>query len=304
MPTLLLVATAFTGVSVFFLYQWLAQSSALKNMTIIERTNAEIADSRLRFDKVSLRDRITTALRDAGFGENITLPLGAWLLLDLIILLGLTLIGLGGIAGLIISLPVSGGVVVIVTSTLSSRKRRAVNRQLTQCLELVAGQLEAGNGAMAALESVLPSLPNPLQGEIMAALEVSGVNTDIVETFKVLGEKYPSRSINLVTSAFEVNRDEGGQISPAIRQAADTMLKDRELNEETDAEISQTRSEFWVIVSTIAFIVVLMFMSQASAKPDPYTNVGAIIVLILAGANFAFGIYRGLRIFARAKGSI
>jgi Flp pilus assembly protein TadB len=304
MTTLVLGAIALIGVSVFFFYQWIATSAAVKKMTVIERANAEIADSRRRYNRSSWRERAAAAISEAGLGENIALPLAAWLLLDLLIIVALTVVGVGGIFGAIVSFPVSGATVVLVTGTLAARKRRAVNRQLVQCLQLIAGQLEAGNGAMAALESVIPSLPEPLRGEIMAALEVSGVNSDIVVTFRALAEKYPSRSLNLATAAFEVNRDEGGQISPAIRQAADTLMKDRELNEETDAEISQTRSEFWVIVGTIAFIVILMFMSQARNATDPYENPGAIVALTVAGANFAFGIFRGLRIFAKAKGSV
>lgn len=300
---ILLVALVM-GLSVFFIYQWLATSSAVRSMTVVERATAEVADARRRRDHQTLYSRFDSAMVQLGLNERSILPFAAWLMLDLVIVVTLLMLGVGGVVGIVASVPVSALLVLWLLATYNARRKRTVNRQMIQLLQLIAGQLEAGNGPMAALETVLGSMSDPLHTELSGALAESGVTPDIVTAFQLLGQRFPSKSLALVTSAFEINREEGGAISPAIRQAADTMARDQELNEETLAEISQTKSEFWVIVGIISGIVVAMFLNESGASTNPYANPGAIVVLTLGLANFAWGIYRGLRIFAKARGSV
>ena len=304
MSVLTLVGSVLFGIAIFYVYQWLATSSTVSKMTENERFQAEVDEFRQRHDQTTWRGRLNAFLLSLGLNEGSRLPFFAWLLLDLAAVAALEALGVTGVAGVLLSVLVSGGIVVMVLTRLAGRRRLALNRQLVQALSLLATQLEGGTGPNAALRLVLESMPDPLHTELGAALEASGTSDDPAEAFRLLGEKYPTRAVKLVTSAFEINRDEGGPIAPAIRQAATSLMRDRELNEETLAEISQSRAEFWGIVSIIGGIAIVEFAIQNSSTLHPFHNAVAIVFLVLGVANFIFGVVRGLRIFTKARGSI
>lgn len=303
MTAITLAAAALSGVAVFFLYQWLAISNDVRSMSVTELVNAEILEQRRRRQRPALSDRWNAALVEMGFHERSLLPFAAWMVLYLVCYTVLTLLGATGVIGLILSLFVAGFVVFIVISSMARRRHRAVNRQLVQMLDLVAGQLESGNGAVAAVETVASTMPEPMHTEMSAALAASGVSPDPMVAFQLLGQKFPSRAINLIVGAFEVNRDEGGQIAPAIRQAASSLRRDRDLNEETVAEIAQSKGEFWAIIGLVGGITLMLVLSQDHGTHHPFTTGFGLIAILFGVANFAVGIYRGLRIFTKARGS-
>ena len=226
---------------------------------------------------------------------------GATLMYALVMLI---MIGLGlnaAVAG-VLAVAVCFLTVWGILRAIVERKRRLFRRQLLQALTLMASQIEAGSGPKRALEQIVAQLEDPLGEELGAALAQTVASKDLVGALRDLSVRYPSRAFSMFIAAMEIDEMQGGSLAPALRQAAALLSRDFELVEEAQAELSQTRSEFFIVTGIIGFICVFMFEAGGQAAHDAYTSFIGIVILSIFIANFAFGIFRVLKLLSKAKG--
>lgn len=304
MTILIAPAAIAVGAFVYFVINWVAASSRYRSATSIEKAQAEIDAAKAREDRKDLAERIRLWLLLKGWYYNLTPLVGMWLLLYLVVGVALNLFGVPNVAAVVMAVPVSFGVAFIALSRLSERRRRAFNRQLLQALRQLAGKIEGGVGPQRALEQITPSLPDPLRSEMSATLETTVASKDLVSALKELSVRYPSRALSMVIAAFEMDRDKGARIEPALRQAAEILDREFELASETAAELSQTKMEFYAIIGIIATITGIMLMGGPAIARQAYHSIGGIIILCAFGAWFAFGVHRAVRIFNKARGEL
>lgn len=296
-------AVAF-GACVFFIWTWVASRSRYSSATAIERASAEIEDARAREDRPGPRELLRAWLLRKGWYYDLTPLVSLWLLVYVVGGVALSLIGLPTVLTVILALPVSCGVAFISLSRLSDLRRRAFNRQLLQALRQLTGKIEGGVGPQRALEQVTPSLPEPLRGEMTAALEATVASKDLVGALQDLEARFPSRALAMVIAAFEMDRDKGARIEPALRQAGEILEREFELAGETAAELSQTKMEFYGIIGIIGTITLVMLMGGPAIAQQAYHSALGIVILAMFGGWFAVGILRAVRIFNKARGDL
>jgi Flp pilus assembly protein TadB len=298
---LMIVAALAAGGAVYFSIEWIGSILRRRNLTYLERTALEVDATAYRDSRTSLKDRLRILVREVGWNNDLFVPLVAITFVYLLVASALRLGGLGPATAPAVALPLAALAVRQIIATLKVRRRRTFNRQLVQALELLAGQMEAGNGVQRALEMLTPTMADPLRSEFEAALEATVASKDLVEALRDVGTRYPSRALNLFIAALDIERNTAGQLGRPVREAANLLRNEFELTAELKAETAQQRMAAWVMVLGIGGISAMLLLGlDRSAFATP-VGLGA---LGLASANFVFGITRIMGMIRSIEGGL
>lgn len=288
------------GGAVYFVIEWIGALLDRRNLTYLERTALEVDEVSDRSGR-SIAQRIAEAAAGVGWYGDISVPLAAVTFAYLLCAALLRLIGLGPTAAGAVALPFAVLAVRQGMQALVGRRRKAFNRQLVQGLELLAGQMEAGNGVQRSLEVLVPTMPDPLRGEFEAALEATVASKDLVEALRDIQSRYPSRALSLFIAALDIERNTAGQLGRPVREAANLLRGEFELTAELKAETAQQKMAAWVMVLGIGAITVALLLGLD--RSSFATPVG-IIALCVAAANFVFGIFRIGSMIRKVEGGV
>lgn len=304
MSALTVVASILFGGSVYFFFRWTQQWREEAAKTELERRRERIDAETRKMLREPARVRVRRSLSSWGWEGDLA-PL--FLAASLIYLLLSVVVGAVGVRGPLafaLAFPMSLLIVGLFNQSLVSRRQRAFHRQLMQALDLFAAQLKAGMSAVRAMEQVLPSLPQPLRGELSVALEQHRAARPLGDALDDIQQRYPSRAMQMLVVAVRIDEERGGKMADALEQAAENVRRDFELGAEAQAELAQEKAQFYGILAILALFV---FFTIGRAEPDQreaYFNGGGAVFMIIAGANVAFGIFRVLRTFKKARGEI
>jgi len=286
----------------FFLVRGIQGKAALRSMTNLEVLRAERDAATARENRMPARQRANEMLRRNGYDGDLFPVVAAMGFLYLFAIVLLRVIGLAYPYGAFVALPAAVGIAGSVVAVAARRRRRKFNQQLVELLDLLASQVASGHGAHKALTIVVPTMQEPLRAEMSGVLEDYRATKDLVGALTLLAEKYPSRAMAMFVSALEIDRAEGQAIGPALKQAADLLKRDFALAAEANAEISQTRGEFFGVIGILGLIAGKMIFGSGSQAGHAYTSGVGLIVLVVGFANVLFGIWRFLRLLNSARG--
>jgi Flp pilus assembly protein TadB len=286
---LLIVGALAAGGAVYFTIEWIGALLDRRSLTYLERTALEVDAVSDRSGRPGVRGRLVAAASQAGWNGDLSVPLAAVTFLYLLCAAALRLAGLDVFAATAVALPVAAAAVRQFGRTLHTRRQRTFNHQLVQALELLAGQMEAGNGVQRSLEMLVPTMSDPLRSEFEGALEATVASKDLVEALRDIQVRYPSRALKLFIAALDIERNTAGQLGRPVREAANLLRGEFELTAELKAETAQQKMAAWVMVLGITGISgALLLGLDRSAFATPL----GVVALSVAAANFAFGIFR------------
>lgn len=296
-----IVGLAAAGVG-YFLTSWLFSLSSHKRATLIQRANATIAEAKRLEQKQGLRARIHEMAGRRGWTGTLTPLLAGFLFLYIGALLILSAVGLGLLVGAIAGVPLCLGISWTIVRRIDGRRKELFRRQLLQALDLLASQIEAGSGPQRALTQIVNQIDNPLGEELERTLAEATASKELIPALEDLYWRYPVKALAMLIAAFEIDQQVGSKLGPVLRSAAVTLSREFELTAEAQAEVSQTRSEFYIVAGIILFICFYTFAMGGPVVTDAFHSPAGIIVLALAGLNFAWGIFRITRILSKASG--
>jgi tight adherence protein B len=288
--------------TLFFLVRGIQMRSSFKDQSKLEIKRAELDAARARDEKLSPRQRFRAALIRAGYDGDMFPFVALMAFLYLAVTASLHVIGMSTLTSSLAALPAAGAVVISYNTYVSSLRRRRFNEQLVELLELIAGQIEAGSGAQKALETVVPTMQEPLRGEMSRVLDAQVASKDLIGAIRELSVRYPSRAFELFIAALEIDRADGHAIGPALHQSADLLKGEFRLAAEANAELSQSRMEFLLILAILGGIGAKMLFSGDPQRHAAYVSPIGLILVIVAGANVAFGVFRFLRMINNIRG--
>jgi tight adherence protein B len=297
--TLAAIAAIAGAATVYFAVEWVAATVRRRNMTYLERTALDVEDDAR--DSRSAFTPLWRILDEFGWYGDPALPVLGVAAVYLAVAAALKTVGVGGLVGTLVALPVSVGVVRQLLGTLRRRRQRQFNRQLVQALELLAGQMEAGNGVQRSLEMMTPSLPDPLRSEFETALEATVASKDLVDALRDVGGRYPSKALALFITALDIERMTSGQLGRPVREAADLMRREFELSGELSAETAQQKLAAIVMVLGITGICAALI---AGLDTEAFTSPLGFTLLAVGGANFVFGIHRVAKMLRSIEGGV
>lgn len=300
---LIALVTLAVGAATYFGVSWLVMARQYRSMTRIEQREAIIKEQAKEQDKKPLPDRVRLWLNKNGWNsQDLTPPIALIAFLYLGVTGAAVGIGLNTFFAPLLALPASVGIVATYLGRNAARRRLAFNRQLFHALQLVAGQIEAGSGAQRALEQITPNLQDPLRSELTATLNKTVASKDLIAAMRELEERYPSRALTIFINALEIDRDKGGSIAPALREAADVLQADFELSAEAKSELATTKAEFYGVIGVIGTIIAFVYAQLDPSTYELYLSPLGIALQIAAGGWFALGVTIFLRTINRAGG--
>jgi Flp pilus assembly protein TadB len=298
---LLLIATAIAfGAFGYLAFMSIALRGHYKSLTVVERTEAERQDADVYRPK-GLGGRLRAELVRRGYDGD---PLPALVVGGfgyLLMVTVLRLVSVPVVAAVALALVAACSVATGLLRTVTLRRRRLFEVQLVEALSALAGRLESGSSVSQAFAEVLPNLRNPLHDEFARARDAS-VSMPLYAALEQVRRRYPSRPFAMLVTAIQLSDTQGARIAPTLREAAAALTREQELQAEAVAEVSQARGEFMGIVAIIASITAfIVFAGEDTMRTELLSPVG-LTLLVIGVANFAWGVRRSLKIFARAKG--
>lgn len=146
-------------------------------------------------------------------------------------------------------------------------KRRAVSRrkklesQLVELLQMLASGLRAGFGLSQALESAVEQIPAPLSIEIRRTLRDTAVGASLEQALEALNDRVDSGDFDIVITAIMIQRAVGGNLAEILDTVAHTMRERERIRGEIQTLTSQQRLTGFVIAGipvalALYFIVV------------------------------------------------
>lgn len=283
------------GGAVFFLMQAWITTSTRKRGGRLAQAYAVLEEESIAESQVSALDRVRFALARKGYTGTLG-PIALSLsLIYVLSALALTL-KVAPIIALVLAAPVSAGVVWMFSQRITAKRKLAFDRQLLNALNQLAGIVEAGIGVQRGLEQVALSQPDPLHTELLVAVQRAQVTRDLIGALADLGERYPSRAYNLFLAALEIDQDLGAPAAPALKQAAATLQRDFDLWEEANAEIAQSKMEYYAILA-LTVAIVLGVIAQQPETLGMFTSGAGLVFALLGLANAAFGVFRCQSLF-------
>lgn len=298
--TTLLLALA-VGTSAYFLVSYALTKVSYRKVARSRVLMAQmvIAEAEQRRD-LKLLDRLTGRIRLAGWTGGLAPIVTAVGFLYAVCVLLVSLTGINEVVGVVLGIPICIGVVSLVVMRIAFRRQSAFQRQLMPALAMLAAQIETGSGAERALESILPSLEDPLGEELNAALAAT-VTMELVESLKEVEKHYPSRAFTLFLAALEIDRLQGGSLAPALREAASMLERQFELTQEAQAELSQAKSEFYGVIVILSLVALPLLTSGDPTIRSAYFSPTGLTALTFVGILAGLGVLRASKIFKMAK---
>jgi Flp pilus assembly protein TadB len=287
--------------AVYFLGVWFRERRRLKSLSYIELRNLQISEETARERRGSAKARLKERLQRAGYQGDLAPFFVGIAFLYMTLSAVCLLVGFPPALSLLIAVPGSVGTTVSLVGIMERRRQAAATAQMLQVLRNVITYLEAGNTPQQAFNKAAMLVGNPLRSDILNAIgsQVGAVGMGTV--MAPLRDKYNSPATRLLVGALEVNDLVGARLVPTLRQAEDIVQRQTELAAEANAEISQARAEFIGISAVIGLIATSLLFGAGDEARDAYLSPTGLTVIFIAGANYALGIWRTLRVFRKAK---
>ncbi len=145
---------------------------------------------------------------------------------------------------------------------LQHKHIEAFNSELENMLVLLASTLRAGYGLSQAFETVATESAPPLSTEFMRVIRELALGISTQEALANLLRRNPSRDLDLVITAINVNHEVGGNLSEVLDRIATTIRDRVRLAAEINAITAMQRiSAVVLIVMPILLAIVIYFMS-------------------------------------------
>lgn len=286
--------------TVYFLFAWIAERRRLRSLNYIDARNLQISEEMAR-ERQRGRGPLQNVFRRIGYRGDPAPFLVGVAFLYLLLAAACLVIGLTGPAALVVALPGALIVTVSVLGHLERRRQALATAQMMQVLRNVITYLEAGNTPQQAFYKTAALVGNPLRDDILSALASQVGTVGLGTALAPLRQRYDSPATRLLVSALEINDIVGAKLVPTLRQAEEILRAQIELGAEASAEVSQAKAEFIGISAVIGLIAFSFLVGTGEEARDVYTSPTGVLLLSLGTANYAFGIWRTLRTFRRAK---
>ncbi len=128
-----------------------------------------------------------------------------------------------------------------------SSRRRKLEEQLVEMLQMLASGLRAGFGLLQALEASGEQVPDPLSAEIRRTLRDTAMGASVEQALSALNERAASPDFDIVITAILIQRSVGGNLSEILDNVATTMRERERIRGEIRTLTSQQRMTGYVI---------------------------------------------------------
>ncbi len=145
---------------------------------------------------------------------------------------------------------------------LQHKHIEAFNSELENMIVLLANTLRAGYGLSQAFETIAKETAAPLSTEFMRVVRETSLGVSTKEALANLLRRNPSRDLDLIITAINVNHEVGGNLSEVLDRIASTIRDRVRLAAEVQSITAMQRiSAIVLIILPVAFAAVIYLMS-------------------------------------------
>lgn len=228
---------------------------------------------------------------------DIKLRVGEYILIMIIVAVGLGFVtwSMGGRETLAAMIGVVIGLFLprIYVGRLKNRRLQRFDDQLGDMLSLMVNGLRAGYSTMQALEAVAKELPPPICDEFRRVVQEMQIGLSMEAALANLVRRVPSKDLDLVVTAMNVQREVGGALAEILDTLSETIRERVRIKGEIRVLTSQqTFSARFLSILPILVILALYFANRDYMsnfyKRDQWFCFG-IGALVLAGMMIIIG---------------
>ena len=128
-----------------------------------------------------------------------------------------------------------------------SSRRRKLEDQMVEMLQMLASGLRAGFGLLQALETSGEQMPDPLSAEIRRTLRDTAMGSSVEQALSALNQRVGSPDFDIVITAILIQRSVGGNLAEILDNVAGTMRERARIRGEIRTLTSQQRMTGYVI---------------------------------------------------------
>jgi tight adherence protein B len=199
-----------------------------------------------------------------------------------------------GLPGIII-----GGAIGFLAPILYLRRQQGrrllkFDNQLADMLSLVVNGLRAGYSTMQALEAVSRELPPPISDEFRRVVQEMQLGIPMATALDNLMRRIPSKDLDLVVTAMNVQREVGGNLAEIMEKISHTIRERVRVKGEIRVLTSQVMmSGRLLAVMPVAVIILMYFINRQYMMRffNPETRMFGIPALIIGAVMIVIGYF-------------
>ena len=157
-----------------------------------------------------------------------------------------------------------------------------VEAQLMDALILIGNSLKSGLDIAAGIERVAVTMKPPISEEFGLVINSYRLGTPLETALLDLTERIPSRTLETVVYAINIQRETGGNIIKTFDQLVNTIREENKLQKKVKALTSQGRTQIAFLAVFPWCIAALFFlMARDMMMPALQSTMGQIVLVFL-----------------------
>lgn len=284
-PILIAVlAVLFIFVLIYGVYQLTVRRKMLVAQRVqtyagIEEEAATTADAEMH--KLSAVGRLLHVVLGRGYLQRVEdqlvrsdVPMRAseYILLRIVLAVTLWVVGYYGVgyarSGLFLGV-IGYFVPVIFVRVHEQRRRAKFVRQLADALMLLTNSLRSGYSFLKGLELVAKEMEDPISKELYRMQREVSLGATVEDALLNLGRRVSMQDMDIVISAFLVQKDVGGNLTEIMEKVAETIRERLRIQGDIRVLTAQGRMSGFVVgmMPVAVFLVIFFFSSREYFEP-------------------------------------
>jgi len=180
---------------------------------------------------------------------------------------------------------------IVFLQTRARRRRDALEEELPDILNLIAGSLRSGWGIQQAIDLVVDEVGDPARSEFRRVQAESRSGLPLEDALRRMANRVDSEDLRWTVSAISIQREVGGNLSEVLNSVARTIRERAELKRSVAALTAEGRYSA-VVLTLMPFV---MFGALLLVSPDYalqlLTNGIGRFMFVLGGILLAMGTF-------------
>jgi tight adherence protein B len=201
---------------------------------------------------------------------------------------------LGSIPGLLVGALAGFFAPILYVKRLQGRRLVKFDNQLADMLSLMVNGLRAGYSIMQAMEAVSRELPAPISDEFRRVVQEMQLGIPMDTSLQNLTRRIPSKDLDLVVTAINVQREVGGNLAEILETISHTIRERVRVKGEIRVLVSQVMMSGRVLaIMPIGVIVIMYFINRQYMMRffNPATRMYGIPALIIGAFLIIIGYF-------------
>ncbi len=174
------------------------------------------------------------------------------------------------------------------------RRLQKFDNQLADMLSLVVNGLRAGYSTMQALEAVSRELPPPISDEFRRVVQEMQLGIPMITSLDNLMRRIPSKDLDLVVTAMNVQREVGGNLAEILEKISHTIRERVRVKGEIRVLTSQVMMSGRILAGMPVAVIILMYFINRQYMMrffNPETRMFGVPALIIGAVMIVIGYF-------------